>query len=68
MSRVRSRYTYTLPSLPSSLSKEPRWMRFLMAASVTPRRARASLIVTLSVPVSCPYTRTCPPPRPSYRH
>jgi hypothetical protein len=29
-------------------------MRFLMAASVTPSRAAASLIVTLSVPVSCP--------------
>ena len=54
MSRDRSRYTYTLPSCPNSLPREPRWMRFLTAASVTPRREAASLIVTRSVPLSCP--------------
>jgi hypothetical protein len=57
MSCDRSRYTYTLPSLPISLSREPRWMRFLMAASVTPSRDAASLIVTLSVPLSRPVSK-----------
>src|SRR5919199_3873566 len=54
MSCDRPRYTYTLPSVPISFSREPRWMRFLMSASLTPSLATASLIVTLSVPVSCP--------------
>jgi hypothetical protein len=47
------RYTYTRPSSPNSLPREPRWMRFLMAASVTPSLAAASRIVTRSVPLSC---------------
>src|SRR5918998_5444864 len=66
MSCVRSRYTYTLRSLPGSFSRVPRWMRFILAASVAPSLRAASLTVTLAVSLSCPvFWGNAPPLRPT---